>query len=95
MTKLKLLGDRILLKQLPKPEKSPGGIVILAHLNDDRMQWKVCQVGTKVKVEVEVGDNVLCTQYHGNLHDFGDGRIITTSQDIIAKWHEDRTTTKG
>src|SRR6266568_1772408 len=63
MTKLRLTGDHILLKQLPKPVRSPGGIALLTDYCDDKMQWEVLQVGHKVKLEVAVGDHVLVSGY--------------------------------
>lgn len=86
----RILGNKMVLRPLPKAELSAGGIVLLAHLNDDKQQWQVVALGSKYQGEVKVGDYVLLSGYHGNLHEFEDGSILIGPEqiksDLLAVW---------
>ena len=88
---VRLLGNRVLLQQLPAETRSPGGIHLLPQpANGDRSQWRVVRVGpgrkTKcgllVPPEVSPGDKVLCMMHCDFIHLDNSMRVID------AKWLE-------
>lgn len=70
MSKLKPLGDRVLLEQVPLSEKSAGGIIMNTSLEQERQQHgamvgEVVEVGPDVEL-VKVGDVVKIARYAGD-----------------------------
>ena len=61
--KIRLLGDRILIKPLPQEEEKDG-IVIPEIAREKTMIYKIMQI-TDNDFNLKVGDNVICSKYCG------------------------------
>jgi len=74
-TKLNIrpLGDRVIVKALPQEERTKGGVILPDTAKEKPQQGEVVAVGpgrvtdkgTKVDMEVRVGDRVLYGKYAG------------------------------
>lgn len=72
--KLKPLGDRVVLKPVEKEEMTKSGIVIPDTVKEKSQEGiveavgtgRVLDNGTKVPMELEVGDKVLYARYSGS-----------------------------
>lgn len=72
--KIRPLQDRILVKRLNEEEKTKGGIIIPDTAKEKPQEGEVIAVGngkildngTKVQVEVKVGDRILFSKYSGS-----------------------------
>ena len=74
-TKLNIrpLGDRVIVKALPQEERTRGGVILPDTAKEKPQQGEVVAVGpgrvtdkgTKVDMEVRVGDRVLYGKYAG------------------------------
>lgn len=74
-TKLHLrpLGDRVIIKPLPSEEKTRGGVILPDTAKEKPQQGEVVAVGTgrvlengtKVPMEIKVGEKVLYGKYSG------------------------------
>lgn len=72
-TKIKPLGDRILVEQTEEKEVKKGGIIIPDTAKEKPMEAVVVALGTgktddkgnKIAFEVKVGDRVLISKYGG------------------------------
>lgn len=68
------LGERVVVKPLPSEEVTKGGIVIPDTAKEKPQEGEVVAVGsgrlldngTKVPVDLKVGDKVLFSKYAGN-----------------------------
>lgn len=88
---LKLIGNNVLLQELPQAEKSHGGIWYSQTIRDDHTQFTVLAVGpgrrlkngTVVKPEVERHQRVVAPLYKDHVILEGGLRIVDASQ-IIA-----------
>lgn len=68
------LGDRVVVKVLEAEEKTAGGIILPDTAKDKPQEGEVVAVGTgrvldngtKVPVEVKVGDRVIFSKYGGS-----------------------------
>ena len=74
-TRLKPLGDRILIERIEEMEKvSPGGIIIPDTAQEKPTQGKVVAVGPgrrdkdgqRLPIEIKVGDRVVFGKWGGN-----------------------------
>jgi len=72
MTKIRPLGDRVLVEPTDVKEMTKGGIIIPDNAKEKPMEGKVIAVGKKrdkdgkeIKFDVKVGDNVLLPKYGG------------------------------
>lgn len=72
MTKIRPLGDRVLVEPIEEKEEVKGGIIIPDTAKEKPMQGKVLAIGKKVDKEnkeipfdVKVGDLVLLPKYGG------------------------------
>ena len=72
MTKIRPLGDRVLVEPLDVKEVSKGGIIIPDSAKEKPMEGKVIAVGKKrdedgkeIPFDVKVGDKVLLPKYGG------------------------------
>ena len=74
-TRLKPLGDRILIERIEEMEKvSPGGIIIPDTAQEKPTQGKVMAVGPgrrdkdgqRLPIEIKVGDRVVFGKWGGN-----------------------------
>lgn len=91
--KIKPLADRVVVKPSEPEEKTSGGIILPDTAKERPQQGKVVAVGpgrvtdngTKVPMEVKVGDTVLYGKYAGTevLID-GEEHLIMRESDILA-----------
>jgi chaperonin GroES len=72
MTKIRPLGDRVLVEPTDVKEMTKGGIIIPDNAKEKPMEGKVIAVGKKrdkdgkeIKFDVKVGDSVLLPKYGG------------------------------
>jgi chaperonin GroES len=72
MTKIRPLGDRVLVEPIDVKEMTKGGIIIPDNAKEKPMEGKVIAVGKKldkegkeIKFDVKVGDKVLLPKYGG------------------------------
>ncbi|HRR35030.1 MAG TPA: co-chaperone GroES [Kiritimatiellia bacterium] len=72
MTKIRPLGDRVLVEPLDVKEVNKGGIIIPDSAKEKPMEGKVIAVGKKrdddgkeIPFDVAVGDKVLLPKYGG------------------------------
>lgn len=91
--KVRPLGDRILVKPLAAEEKTASGIVLPDTAKEKPQQGEILAVGsgklmengTKVELEVQVGDKVIYSKYAGNeIKVDGDDCIILNERDVLA-----------
>lgn len=93
-TKIKPLGDRVLLKVLEAEEKTKGGIVVPDTAKEKPQEGRVVSVGTgkmkddgtRIAMQVKEGDKVLFSKYSGNEFNSKDGEefLIIKEEDILA-----------
>jgi chaperonin GroES len=72
MTKIRPLGDRVLVEPTDVKEMTKGGIIIPDNAKEKPMEGKVIAVGKKrdkdgkeIKFDVKAGDTVLLPKYGG------------------------------
>ncbi len=72
MTKIRPLGDRVLVEPIDVKEMTKGGIIIPDNAKEKPMEGKVVAVGKKldkdgkeIKFDVKVNDKVLLPKYGG------------------------------
>ncbi|MFH2033231.1 MAG: co-chaperone GroES [Candidatus Margulisiibacteriota bacterium] len=91
--KLIPLGDRVIIKQGEAEEKTKSGIVLPDTAKEKPQEGTVIAVGsgrvldngTKVPLEVKVGDKVLYSKYGGTeVKVEGEEYIILQERDILA-----------
>ena len=90
--KLVPLGDRVVLKQLVAEETTKSGIVLPGQNKEKPQQAEVLAVGPggmvdgkEVKMEVNVGDQVIYSKYSGTEVKIEDEEYIIVKQsDILA-----------
>ncbi len=92
-TKIRPLGDRILVKRLDedKEQRTSGGIIIPDTAKEKPMEGKIVAAGPgrrnddgKVsKLEVKVGDRVLIGKYSGSEIKVGDQELVILREDEI------------
>ncbi len=93
-TKIKPLGDRVVIKPTPKEEISKGGIVLPDTAKEKPQDGKIVAVGPgrltedgkRIDMEVKVGDKVIYSKYAGIEVKVDDEElIILRESDILAK----------
>jgi len=91
--KIRPLHDRIIVKRLEEEEKTKGGIIIPDTAKEKPIEGKVIAVGdgkvkedgTKVPMEVKVGDRILFSKYAGTeVKIEGEEHLIMRQDDILA-----------
>ena len=91
--KLTPLGDRVVVKPSPEEVKTKSGIVLPEGAKEKPSEGTVVAVGTgrildngtKVPVEVKVGDKVIYSKYGGTeVKIEGEEYIILAERDILA-----------
>lgn len=91
--KIKPLGDRVLIKALEREEKTKSGIVLPDTAKEKPQEGKVLAVGsgkmldngTKVALEVQVGQKVIFSKYAGTEVKLdGVELIILNERDVLA-----------
>ena len=72
MTKIRPLGDRVLVEPIEVKEQSKGGIIIPDNAKEKPMEGKIISVGKKrdedgkeIAFDVKPGDKVLLPKYGG------------------------------
>lgn len=90
---LKPLADRVVLKKVDAEEKTAGGIVLPDTAKEKPQQGEILAVGpgrvddkgTRVAMEVKVGDKVLFAKYSGTeIKIDGIEYLILAERDILA-----------
>ena len=91
--KIKPLHDRIIVKRLEEEEKTKGGIIIPDTAKEKPIEGKVVAVGdgkvkedgTKLPMEVKVGDRILFAKYGGTeVKIDGEEHLMMKEDDILA-----------
>ncbi|HKN00043.1 MAG TPA: co-chaperone GroES [Candidatus Binataceae bacterium] len=92
MTKIRPLGDRILIKRIKEEEKTKGGIIIPDTAKEKPQEGKVVAVGKGkhneegklIPLEVKAGDKILFGKYSGSeIKLEGEEHLILREDDIL------------
>lgn len=92
-TKIKPLGDRVVVQRVEEEQKTRGGIVLPDSAKEKPQRGKVVAVGTgrvldngtKVALEVKEGDIVLFAKYGGTEVEIdGTEYIVLSERDLLA-----------
>ena len=92
--KIEPLGDRVIIKPLPKEEVSKGGIVLPDTAKEKPQEGEIIAVGPgklsedskRMAMEVKVGDKVIYSKYAGTEFKLDDEEVIILREsDILAK----------
>jgi chaperonin GroES len=92
--KLEPLGDRVVVKPMPKEEVTKGGIVIPDTAKEKPQDGKVIAVGPgrmtedgkRIAMDVKVGDIVIYAKYGGTeIKENDEELIVLRESDILAK----------
>ena len=85
---IKPIGERVLLKQIKKEEKTKSGILLSAKSlnNDEQNQGEVIALGKGEKlVDISVGDKVVFNKNSGvEIEDNDEKFLIVNVEDILA-----------
>ena len=93
-TKIQPLGDRVVVKPMPKEEVTKGGIVLPDTVKEKPQEGKVLAVGPgkmtddgkRIPLDVKVGDTVIYAKYGGtDIKEDDEELIILRESDILAK----------
>jgi chaperonin GroES len=94
MANIEPLGDRVVIKPLPKEEVSKGGIVLPDTAKEKPQEGEVIAVGPgrltedgkRIAMEVKKGDRVIYSKYAGTEFKLDDEElVIMRESDILAK----------
>ena len=92
-TKLRPLGDRVVIKPTPREEMTKSGIVLPDTAKEKPQEGTVLAVGpgrilddgTREPMDVKVGDKVLYAKYAGTEFKVeGEDLLIVSQKDILA-----------
>ena len=92
--KLQPLGDRVVVKPIPKEDVTKGGIVLPDTVKEKPQEGKVLAVGPgkmtddgkRIAMDVKVGDVVIYAKYGGSeIKEDDEELIILRESDILAK----------
>ena len=92
--KIAPLGDRVVIKAVPKEEVSKGGIVLPDTVKEKPQEGEIIAVGPgrltdegkRIAMEVKVGDRVIYSKYAGTeFKPDEEELIIMRESDILAK----------
>lgn len=92
--KIEPLGDRVVIKPLPKEEVSKGGIVLPDTAKEKPQEGKIIAVGPgklsedgkRMAMEVKVGDKVIYSKYAGTEFKLDDEEVVIMREsDLLAK----------
>jgi|SRR6266699_1027443 chaperonin GroES len=90
---LRPLGDRVVVKPVEKEEMTKSGIVIPDTVQEKPQQGiveavgtgRILDNGTRVPMELEVGDRVLYAKYSGSEYKLDDNEyLIIPERDVLA-----------
>jgi len=93
-SKLQPLGDRVVVKPMPKEEVTKGGIVLPDTAKEKPQEGKVIAVGPgrltddgkRLTMDVKEGDVVIYAKYGGTeIKEDGEELIILRESDILAR----------
>jgi len=78
--KIEPLGDRVVIKPIPKEEVSKGGIVLPDTVKEKPQEGEIIAVGPgklseegkRIAMEVKVGDTVIYSKYAGTEYKLDD-----------------------
>lgn len=93
MVNIKPLGDRVVVKVLQGEEKTKSGIVLPDTAKEKPQEGEVLAVGTgkllengtRVPMEVQVGDRVIFSKYAGTeIKIEGEEYLILSERDVLA-----------
>ena len=91
--KVRPLQDRIIVRRLEEEEKTKGGIIIPDTAKEKPIEGKVVAVGsgrikkdgTKIPMEVKVGDRILFAKYGGTeVKIGGEEQLMMKEDDVLA-----------
>ena len=91
--KIRPLHDRLIVKRLEEEEKTKGGIIIPDTAKEKPVEGKVIAAGdgrikkdgSKIKIEVKVGDRILFAKYAGTeVKIDGEEHLMMKEEDILA-----------
>ena len=91
--KIRPLQDRIIVKRVQEEEKTKGGIIIPDTAKEKPIEGKVLAVGTgrilengtKVPLDVKVGDRILFGKYSGTeIKIDGEEVLIVREDEVLA-----------
>ena len=94
MAKIEPLGDRVVIKPIPKEEVSKGGIVLPDTAKEKPQEGKIIAVGPgrltddgkRIAMEVKKGDTVVYSRYAGTEFKLDDEELVIMREgDILAK----------
>ena len=97
---LRPLGDRVVLKPVEREEMTKSGIVIPDTAKEKPQEGiveavgtgRILDNGTKVPMELAVGDKVLYAKYSGNEFKLDDIEyLIISEQDVLAIVGDDKS----
>ena len=98
--KVRPLGDRAVVKPVEKEEKTKSGIVIPDTAKEKPQEGiveavgtgRVLDSGTKMPMELKVGDKVLYARYSGNEFKLDDIEyLIISEKDVLAIVSDDKS----
>lgn len=91
--KVRPLHDRLIVKRLEEEEKTKGGIIIPDTAKEKPIEGRVIAVGdgkmkedgTKIPMEVKVGDRILFAKYAGTeVKIDGEEHLMMREDDVLA-----------
>ncbi len=94
MAKIEPLGDRVVIKPIPREEVSKGGIVLPDTAKEKPQEGKIIAVGPgrlsedgkRIAMEVKKGDTVIYSKYAGTEFKLDDEELVIMREgDILAK----------
>ncbi len=94
MAKIEPLGDRVVIKPIPKEEVSKGGIVLPDTAKEKPQEGKIIAAGPgrlsedgkRIAMEVKKGDTVIYSKYAGTEFKLDDEELVIMREgDILAK----------
>ena len=94
MAKIEPLGDRVVIKPIPKEEVSKGGIVLPDTAKEKPQEGGIIAVGPgrltedgkRIAMEVKKGDTVIYSRYAGTEFKLDDEELVIMREgDILAK----------
>jgi chaperonin GroES len=93
-TKLSPLGDRIVVRPIEREEVTKGGIILPDTAKEKPQEGEIVAVGpgkltddgTRIAMDVKVGDKVIYAKYAGTEVEIDDEKLmIMRESDIMAK----------
>ena len=94
MAKLEPLGDRVVVKPIPREEMTKGGLVIPDTAKEKPQEGKIIAVGPgrltedgkRIAMEVKEGDRIIYAKYAGTEIKLDEEElVILRESDILAK----------